>query len=66
METKRKLKIEQTALKLYIFACGIGLTAYAGLLCFGIRTPMAEWLSMSAAFILLTMGAWAFRLCWAA
>lgn len=66
METHKKMKMEQTALKLYIFACGIGLTAYAGLLCFGIRTPLAERLSMSSAFVLLTMGAWAFRLCWVA
>lgn len=58
--------MEKLALKLYIFACGIGLTAYTGLLCFGIRSPFAEWISMSAAFIILTMGAWAFRLCWIA
>lgn len=64
METQRKIKNVQWALKVYVFACGVGLTVYAGLLCAGLRSPLAEWLSLTAAFGLLTIGAWAFRLCW--
>lgn len=45
--------MEQKALKIYIYACGIGLTIYTGMLCFGLATPVAEWLSMTCGFLLL-------------
>lgn len=64
MKTSTKLKMEQKALKIYIYACGIGLTIYTGMLCFGLATPVAEWLSMTFGFILLIGGAWMYHLCW--
>ena len=64
MNTSTKLKMEQKALKIYIYACGIGLTIYTGMLCLGIATPVAEWLSMTCGFILLIGGAWMYHLCW--
>lgn len=64
MSTVQRMKAEQIALKMYIFVCGIGLTIYTGIICFGVRTPIAEWLSMTFGFILLTGGAWMYHLCW--
>ena len=64
MNTSTKLKMEQKALKIYIYACGIGLTIYTGMLCFGLATPVAEWLSMTCGFLLLIGGAWMYNLCW--
>ena len=64
MKTATKLKMEQKALKIYIYACGIGLTIYTGMLCFGLATPVAEWLSMTCGFLLLIGGAWMYHLCW--
>ena len=64
MKTSTKLKMEQKALKIYIYACGIGLTIYTGMLCFGLATPVAEWLSMTCGFLLLIGGAWMYHLCW--
>ena len=63
METHKKFKLEQAAIKYYIFLTGIGLTAYCGLLCLNIRHAIAEWLSLAFAYILLAGGAWMFRLC---
>ena len=64
MNTSTKLKMEQKALKIYIYAYEIGLTIYTGMLCFGLATPVAEWLSMTCGFLLLIGGAWMYRLCW--
>lgn len=64
MNTSTKLKMEQKALKIYIYACGIGLTIYTGMLCFGLAIPVAEWLSMTCGFLLLIGGAWMYHLCW--
>ena len=64
MKTSTKLKMEQKALKIYIYACGIGLTIYTGMLCFGLATPVAEWLSMTFGLLLLIGGAWMYHLCW--
>ena len=63
METHKKFKLEQTAIKYYIFLTGFGLTIYCGLLCLDVRHVIAEWLSLAFAYILLAGGAWMFRLC---
>jgi len=64
MDTLRKFRIEQNALRIYVFSVGIGMTVYCGLLCFGVRNLIAELLCIIGAYILLLGGAWMFKLCW--
>lgn len=63
MKNFTKLKIHQSCIKLFIIGNGIGFTLYCGVLCLGMRHALAEWLSMTAAYILLCCAAWIFRLC---
>jgi len=64
METHKKFRIEQNALRIYVFSVGIGMTIYCGLLCLGMRHFIAELMCIIGAYLLLCGGAWMFRLCW--
>jgi len=64
METHKKFKIEQNALRVYVFVVGIGMTIYCGLLCLGVQHCISEILCVVGAYALLCGGAWMFRLCW--
>ena len=63
MTTLSKFKIQQSFLKMFIIGNGIGFTLYCFVLCLGMRHALAEWLSMTAAYVLLCYSAWLFKLC---
>lgn len=66
MESFKKFKLQQTAVKLYVFGCGIGFTLYCGMLCLGMRHVLAEFVSMTFAHLVLFGSVWVFKLCWLA
>lgn len=64
MTTLTKFKIQQGAVKVYIFLSGVLFTGYCGMLCHGMRHASAEFVGMTLAYALLFGAAWIFRLCW--
>lgn len=66
MNTYSKLKIQQNAIKIFVFCSGIGLTLYCASLCVGLRSDIAEFLILTLAYVLLGIAAWSHKLCWIA
>lgn len=59
-----KVKIQKSALKLFIVISGIGFTLYCGILCLGVRHAVAEFGGMTMGYLLIGISAWMYRLCW--
>ncbi len=59
-----KVKIQKSALKLFIVASGVGFTLYCGMLCVGVRHAVAEFVGMTLGYVLLGISTWMYRLCW--
>lgn len=59
-----KIKVQKSALKLFVVLSGIGFTLYCGILCMGVRHAVAEFVAMTMGYVMIGITAWMYRLCW--
>lgn len=64
MNTIAKIKIQKSAIKIFVAVVGVGLTAYCGFLCCGFRNDIAEFIAMTLGYLIIAGGAWVYKLCW--